>query len=139
MKQMQQVQSRTQIDAEVESTSCQISVPSSSSAENFGGPRETLESQQTAQCQGDVVDVKPCIQATSPIIKQELTSPVQIQTAQNASPAGQVMSPRMTAKPLQNTQNKLLSPDNSSTSPRQGVKRTSSSSPVCRQVNRTDL
>ncbi|XP_058805470.1 serine-rich adhesin for platelets-like isoform X2 [Phymastichus coffea] len=97
-----------------------------------------LESQQLMQCHDDAIDVKSNVELTGPIIKQETTS-IQQQQIQNASPAGQVISPRVTGKVMQISQSKMPSPDNPSTSPKQGVKRTSDSTPVSRQINRTDL
>jgi hypothetical protein len=136
MKQpQQQLQQQQQIDAQPDNGS--VLVPSSSSADSFDSNRAMLEAQQT-QCQSDTVDIKPNVGAMSPNIKQELASPIGLQS-QNTSPAGQVMSPRIAGKSQQSSQSKLLSPDNPSSSPRQGVKRTSSSSPVRRQVNRNDL
>ncbi|XP_047361967.1 uncharacterized protein LOC124953931 isoform X3 [Vespa velutina] len=105
--------------------------------------------QQSTQCQTDPLDIKPNIQTPSPV-KQELSSPIQIQV-QSGSPAGQVASPRMIGKgtqriqsPVNNTGNsskQLVSPGSSSSpliSPRQGVKRPAST-PICRQINRSDL
>ncbi|KAK2586880.1 hypothetical protein KPH14_009817 [Odynerus spinipes] len=105
--------------------------------------------QQSTQCQTDPLDIKSNIQTPSPV-KQELSSPIQIQV-QSGSPAGQVASPRMIGKgtqriqsPVNNTGNstkQLVSPGSSSSpliSPRQGVKRPASS-PICRQINRSDL
>ncbi|XP_015429437.1 PREDICTED: mucin-17-like isoform X1 [Dufourea novaeangliae] len=103
--------------------------------------------QQSTQCQTDPLDIKPNIQISSPV-KQELSSPIQVQSG---SPAGQVASPRMIGKGPQRIQspvnsngnsNKQIVSPNSNTSPlvspRQGVKRPASS-PICRQINRSDL
>ncbi|XP_031366620.1 mucin-5AC-like isoform X2 [Apis dorsata] len=105
--------------------------------------------QQSTQCQTDPLDIKPNMQISSPV-KQELSSPIQIQV-QSGSPAGQVASPRMIGKgsqriqsPVNNSGNsnkQTVSPTNNSSplvSPRQGVKRPASS-PICRQINRSDL
>ncbi|XP_076285857.1 uncharacterized protein LOC143211779 isoform X2 [Lasioglossum baleicum] len=105
--------------------------------------------QQSTQCQTDPLDIKPNIQISSPI-KQELSSPIQVQV-QSGSPAGQVASPRMIGKGPQriqspvntnNSSNKQIVSPNSNTSPlvspRQGVKRPASS-PICRQINRSDM
>ncbi|XP_029172480.1 mucin-17-like isoform X1 [Nylanderia fulva] len=105
--------------------------------------------QQSTQCQTDPLDIKPNIQTPSPV-KQELSSPIQIQI-QSGSPAGQVTSPRMMGKGTQriqspvntggNTTKQLVSPNSNSSpliSPRQGVKRRANS-PICRQLNRNDL
>ncbi|KAI4486578.1 hypothetical protein M0804_005948 [Polistes exclamans] len=107
--------------------------------------------QQSTQCQTDPLDVKPNVQTSSPV-KQELSSPIQIQV-QSGSPAGQVASPRMIGKGTQRIQSPVNNPGNSSKqqqlvspgsssspliSPRQGVKRPASS-PICRQLNRSDL
>ncbi|KAL0122577.1 hypothetical protein PUN28_007345 [Cardiocondyla obscurior] len=105
--------------------------------------------QQSTQCQTDPLDFKPNIQTPSPV-KQELSSPIQVQV-QSGSPASQVTSPRMISKGTQriqspvntngNTIKQLVSP-NSNSSPlinlRQGVKRRATS-PICRQINRSDL
>ncbi|XP_043521648.1 extracellular matrix-binding protein ebh-like isoform X3 [Frieseomelitta varia] len=105
--------------------------------------------QQSTQCQTDPLDIKPNMQISSPV-KQELSSPIQIQV-QSGSPAGQVASPRMIGKGSQriqspvntngNSNKQTVSPNNNSSplvSPRQGVKRPASS-PICRQINRSDL
>ncbi|XP_068974356.1 mucin-4 isoform X3 [Bombus flavifrons] len=105
--------------------------------------------QQSTQCQTDPLDIKPNIQMSSPV-KQELSSPIQIQV-QSGSPAGQVASPRMIGKGPQRIQSPVntsgnpnkqtVSPNNNSSplvSPRQGIKRPASS-PICRQINRSDL
>ncbi|XP_050454959.1 uncharacterized protein LOC126853354 [Cataglyphis hispanica] len=105
--------------------------------------------QQSTQCQTDPLDIKPNIQTPSPV-KQELSSPVQVQI-QSGSPAGQVTSPRMMGKGTQriqspvntggNTTKQLISPNSNSSpliSPRQGIKRRATS-PICRQLNRSDL
>ncbi|XP_076764995.1 uncharacterized protein LOC143431976 isoform X1 [Xylocopa sonorina] len=105
--------------------------------------------QQSTQCQTDPLDIKPNIQISSPI-KQELSSPIQVQV-QSGSPAGQVASPRTIGKGPQRIQspvntngnsNKQTVSPNSNTSPlvspRQGVKRPASS-PICRLINRSDL
>ncbi|XP_012140061.1 uncharacterized protein LOC100876049 isoform X2 [Megachile rotundata] len=105
--------------------------------------------QQSTQCQTDPLDIKPNIQTPSPV-KQELSSPIQVQV-QSGSPAGQIASPRMIVKGPQriqspvNTNSNLnkqtVSPGSNSSplvSPRQGVKRPASS-PICRQINRSDL
>lgn len=103
--------------------------------------------QQSTQCQTDPLDIKPNIQMSSPV-KQELSSPIQVQSG---SPAGQVASPRMIGKGPQriqspvntsgNSNKQIVSPGSNSSplvSPRQGVKRPASS-PICRQINRSDL
>ncbi|XP_076476009.1 uncharacterized protein LOC117153581 isoform X3 [Bombus vancouverensis nearcticus] len=105
--------------------------------------------QQSTQCQTDPLDIKPNIQMSSPV-KQELSSPIQIQV-QSGSPAGQVASPRVIGKGPQRIQSPVntsgnpnkqtVSPNNNSSplvSPRQGIKRPASS-PICRQINRSDL
>ncbi|CAD1470054.1 unnamed protein product [Heterotrigona itama] len=105
--------------------------------------------QQSTQCQTDPLDIKPNLQISSPV-KQELSSPIQIQV-QSGSPAGQVASPRMIGKGSQriqspvntngNSNKQTVSPNSNSSplvSPRQGVKRPASS-PICRQINRSDL
>ncbi|XP_019884577.1 uncharacterized protein DDB_G0283357 isoform X5 [Camponotus floridanus] len=105
--------------------------------------------QQSTQCQTDPLDIKPNIQTPSPV-KQELSSPIQVQT-QSGSPVGQVTSPRMMGKGTQRIQSpvntggnmtkQLVSPNSNSSpliSPRQGVKRRATS-PICRQLNRSDL
>lgn len=105
--------------------------------------------QQSTQCQTDPLDIKPNMQISSPI-KQELPSPIQVQV-QSGSPAGQVASPRMIGKGPQRIQSPVntssssnkhtVSPGGNSSplvSPRQGVKRPASS-PICRQINRSDL
>lgn len=105
--------------------------------------------QQSTQCQTDPLDIKPNIQIPSPV-KQELSSPIQVQV-QGGSPAGQVASPRMMGKGQQriqspvntsgNSNKPIVSPGSNSSplvSPRQGVKRPASS-PICRQINRSDL
>ncbi|XP_078044101.1 uncharacterized protein LOC144473778 isoform X2 [Augochlora pura] len=105
--------------------------------------------QQSTQCQTDPLDIKPNIQISSPI-KQELSSPIQVQV-QSGPPAGQVASPRMIGKGPQriqspvntnsNSNKQIVSPNSNSSplvSPRQGVKRPASS-PICRQINRSDL
>ncbi|KAK9306740.1 hypothetical protein QLX08_002653 [Tetragonisca angustula] len=105
--------------------------------------------QQSTQCQTDPLDIKPNMQISSPV-KQELSSPIQIQV-QSGSPAGQVASPRMIGKGSQriqspvntngNSNKQTISPNSNSSplvSPRQGVKRPASS-PICRQINRSDL
>ncbi|XP_011342523.1 mucin-17 isoform X2 [Ooceraea biroi] len=105
--------------------------------------------QQSTQCQTDPLDIKSTIQTPSPV-KQELSSPIQVQV-QGGSPAGQVTSPRMISKGTQriqspvntngNTTKQLVSPSSNSSpliSPRQSVKRRATS-PICRQINRSDL
>ncbi|XP_031825975.1 uncharacterized protein LOC116424130 isoform X3 [Nomia melanderi] len=105
--------------------------------------------QQSTQCQTDPLDIKPTIQISSPV-KQELSSPIQVQV-QSGSPAGQVASPRMIGKGPQriqspvntnnNSSKQIVSPNSNTSplvSPRQGVKRPASS-PICRQINRSDL
>lgn len=109
--------------------------------------------QQSTQCQTDPLDVKPNIQTLSPI-KQEMPSPIQIQV-QIGSPVGQLSSnsPRIATKCPQQIQSpvnigssqcqvkQLISPGSNSstlTSPRQAIKRPASS-PICRQINRSDL
>ncbi|CAK9803536.1 BRD4-interacting chromatin-remodeling complex-associated protein-like [Anthophora plagiata] len=105
--------------------------------------------QQSTQCQTDPLDIKPNIQISNPV-KQELSSPIQVQV-QSGSPAGQVASPRMMGKGSQriqspvntsgNSNKQIVSPSSNSSplvSPRQGVKRPASS-PICRQINRSDL
>ncbi|XP_029052515.1 mucin-4-like isoform X1 [Osmia bicornis bicornis] len=105
--------------------------------------------QQSTQCQTDPLDIKPNIPISSPV-KQELSSPIQVQV-QSGSPAGQVASPRMIGKGPQriqspvNTNSNLnkqsVSPGSNSSplvSPRQAVKRPATS-PICRQINRSDL
>lgn len=109
----------------------------------------TIGTQQSTQCQTDPPDIKPNIQLLSPI-KQELQSPLQIQ-AQSGSPAGQVVSPRVVGKcpTIQSPVNVAVSPSSKQiispgnvtgpiVSPRQGVKRPATS-PICRQINRSDL
>ncbi|XP_076247897.1 uncharacterized protein LOC143187550 isoform X4 [Calliopsis andreniformis] len=144
----------------------QILSPSSASMQIFSPPITsvaTLQSnaqltpiqtqqtgmQQSTQCQTDPLDIKPNIQMSSPV-KQELSSPIQVQV-QSGSPAGQVASPRMIGKGQQriqspvntsgNSNKQTASPSSNSSplvSPRQGVKRPASS-PICRQINRSDL
>ncbi|XP_017892355.1 protein split ends-like isoform X2 [Ceratina calcarata] len=146
----------------------QILSPSSANVQMFSPPITSVSSvqtnaqmtsvqtqqttmQQSAQCQTDPLDIKPNIQASSPV-KQEVSSPVQVQV-QSGSPAGQVASPRMMGKGPQRIQSPVntngnankqqtVSPSSNSSSlvssPRQGVKRPASS-PLCRQVNRSDL
>lgn len=120
----------------------QLLVPSCStdsfdSNQHAVSPSTAMEIQQSViQGQTDVIDVKPSIiQPQSLGIKQELISPLQT----NISPA----SPRaaVTTKPIL-TQPKLLSPtekNDLTTSPRQGVKRSSNSSPVRSKINRSEL
>ncbi|XP_020712037.2 serine-rich adhesin for platelets isoform X2 [Athalia rosae] len=109
---------------------------------------QQITAQQSTQCQTDPLDIKPNIQSVSPI-KQELSSPIQIQV-QIGSPAGQLSSnsPRIANKCPQQIQSpvnvnssqcqvkQLISPG--SNSPRQAIKRPASS-PICRQINRSDL
>ena len=132
------------------SSTTEQSLPSSSSSTNLlqGNTSQLLpqtQSQQSTQCQTDPLDVKPNIQIPSPI-KQELPSPIQVQV-QNTSPTGQVTSPRIAAKAVQNAPSsvnnagnhvkQMASPGSSSNplvSPRQGVKRPSSS-PISRPNN----
>ncbi|XP_015523194.1 protein PF14_0175 isoform X1 [Neodiprion lecontei] len=109
--------------------------------------------QLSTQCQTDPLDVKPNIQTLSPI-KQEIPSQIQIQV-QIGSPVSQVSSnsPRIASKCPQQNQSpvnisssqcqikQLNTPGNNSSplvSPRQAVKRPASS-PICRQMNRSDL
>lgn len=109
----------------------------------------TTSTQQSTQCQTDPPDVKPNIHLLSPI-KQELPSPIQVQV-QTGSPAGQVASPRVAGKAqrIQSPVNVAVSPGAKQlvspvsgagpmVSPRQGVKRPATS-PICRQINRSDL
>lgn len=125
----------------------QLLVPSNTiliNADNLNSHGMILESQQLMACHDDAIDVKPNIELGGPVIKQEFPSHFQQQQQQqiqNSSPAGQVMSPRLVGKTLQISQNKLPSPDDPAASPKQGVKRNSDSTPVCRppQVNRADL
>lgn len=132
------------------SSTTEPSLPSSSSSTNLL-PSSTpqllpqTQSQQSTQCQTDPLDVKPNIQIPSPI-KQELPSPIPVQV-QNTSPVGQVTSPRIAAKVIQNAPNAVNiasnpvkqmastgSASNPLVSPRQGVKRPSST-PICRPNN----
>lgn len=109
--------------------------------------------QSSTQCQTDPLDVKPNIQPMSPI-KQEIPSPIQIQV-QIGSPAGQISSnsPRIATKCPQQVHSpvninasqcqvkQLISPGNNAApmvSPRQAIKRPATS-PICRQINRSDL
>ncbi|KAG7188110.1 hypothetical protein KM043_015958 [Ampulex compressa] len=121
--------------------------PLQSSAQLTSGQTQQSSMQQSTQCQTDPLDIKPNTQSP---VKQELCSPIQVQV-QASSPAGQVASPRMIGKgtqriqsPVNTTSNptkQIVSPSNNSSpliSPRQGVKRPASS-PICRQINRSDL
>ncbi|XP_023245018.1 uncharacterized protein LOC106638105 isoform X2 [Copidosoma floridanum] len=131
-----QASSQSQVQIKVEGG--QVLVPSSSSLQNYDSARTMLEPQQSVQTK--LTDIKPCIEATtrSPSIKQELVSSAQLQV-QCTPPAGQATSPRTTGgKTLPALQSKLSSPENQPTSPRHGVKRPSSTSPVCRQFNKAE-
>lgn len=133
-----QVQAHPQIQIQVVDGG-QLLVPSSSNAECFvSTSRSAIDQTAQSQIEPSISDpVKVCgLQVTSPsVVKQELASPVQLQSA---SSAGQAMTPSGKTMPT-TSQSKLSSPENNvaSTSPRQGVKR--SSSPVTRTINRTDL
>ncbi|XP_053972030.1 uncharacterized protein LOC128872896 isoform X1 [Hylaeus volcanicus] len=139
------------------SANMQIFSPPNTSVATLQGNAQQLTSvqtqqtgmQQSTQCQTDPLDIKPNIQLSSPV-KQELSSPIQVQV-QTGSPAGQVASPRMIGKGSQriqspvntsgNSNKQIVSPGSNSSplvSPRQGVKRPASS-PICRQINRSDL
>ncbi|XP_076623344.1 uncharacterized protein LOC143342908 isoform X2 [Colletes latitarsis] len=138
------------------SANMQIFSPPITSVANLQGnaqqltPVQTQQTgmQQSTQCQTDPLDIKPNIQMSSSV-KQELPSPIQVQV-QTGSPAGQVASPRMIGKGSQRIQSpvntsgssnkQIVSPGSNSSplvSPRQGVKRPASS-PICRQINRSD-
>lgn len=100
-------------------------------------PTHHIQQQQSTQCQTDPIDVKPIIEIQSPV--KEVPTPIQVQVTN--PPATQTVSPRLCAKSTQNLQTPavatvkpLMSP-NSST---RGVKRPATS-PVCRQVNRSEL
>ena len=133
---MQQPQQQTE-QVEIETTERMLS----SSSSNIPSYDNSKEQQKETDANCNKPMKKQCEQSDSILesnpsamevdisrAKQEVMPSTNVIDSQMKSPAGQAASPRLVQT---NLQNKLLSPDlNNSSSPRQGIKRTATSSPV---------